>query len=162
MDTILIILGILMLLGGLAGCILPGLPGPPLSYVGLLLFHWSSYSEFSTFSLIMWGVAMVIITIIDFLITPWMTKRFGGSKAANWGSIIGLIIGFFFPFPFGVLLGPFVGAFIGEIAFSKNNTNNALRAASGAFLSFFVGTGIKLIVSIGMIIAVISSIWQSF
>jgi uncharacterized protein YqgC (DUF456 family) len=96
---------------------------------------------------------MVVVTLLDFLLAPWMTKLFGGSKAGTWGSTIGLIIGLIIPLPMflGVILGPFLGAYIGEEYFSKQGTGRSLRAAFGAFLAFFVGTGLKLLSSIGMI-----------
>lgn len=105
---------------------------------------------------------MVVISVIDLLLTPWMTKRFGGSKGANWGSMIGLVVGIFLPIPLGALLGPFVGAYIGEVVYVRKATGRAFKVAFGAFLSFFVGTGIKLVMSIGMIIAVVRAIWESF
>lgn len=152
MDIFLIILAIIMMVGGLIGCVLPALPGPPLVYVGILFAEWSGYADFSVTALVAWGIATIAVSVIDFMLTPWMTKRFGGSRAANRGSIIGLIVGMFLPFPVGILFGPFVGALVGELIFNRAKTGVAMKAALGAFLSFFVGTGIKLMVCIGMIV----------
>lgn len=151
MEIALIIIAALLLIVGILGCVIPGLPGPPLSFVGLLCLQWAGI-EMGVTPLIIWGVATVIVTVIDFLLTPWMTKRFGGSKAGNWGAIIGLLVGFLLPFPFGPLVCPFAGAFIGEWVFNRSKSSTATKAAFGAFLSFFVGTGIKLLVSTGMIV----------
>ena len=106
MEIALIIIAALLLIVGILGCVITGLPGTPLTFVGLLCLQWAGI-EMGVTPLIIWGVATVIVTVIDFLLTPWMTKRFGGSKAGNWGAIIGLLVGFLLPFPFGPLVCPF-------------------------------------------------------
>lgn len=159
MDILLLILAIICGLLGLAGCILPVLPGPPLTYVGLLLLNWSGYAQFDTTSLVVWAVVTVVVTVIDFLLTPWMTKCFGGSKAGTWGAMLGLLVGFFIPLPFvGIILGPFLGALAGELLVARKQSGAAFKSALGAFLSFFVGTGIKLIACVAMIVACITAI----
>ena len=150
MDIVLIILAILFLLVGLAGCVLPVLPGPPLAYVGLLLLHFTSKYQFSTRFLVIWAVISIAVTIIDNVIPVWGTKKYGGSKRAIWGSIIGLIIGLFFFPPFGIIVGPFLGAVIGELTAGKE-TKDALRSGFGAFMGFLGGTLLKLI-TVGMMI----------
>lgn len=154
MDILLLILAILCAVIGVVGCIIPALPGPPLSYLSLWLIHWSGYVTLSTSDFVIWGIVTVVVTAIDFLLTPYMTRKFGGSKAAEWGSFIGLIVGLFIPIPFvGILIGPFLGAMIAEMLISKKDTFTSIHVALGAFISFFVGTGIKLIACIGMIAA---------
>ncbi len=152
MDILLIVLAIVLFIGGILGCVIPALPGPPLAFIAMLLSKWSGYIDLSTTSLIIFGLTTIAVTIIDFWLTPWMTKRFGGSKAGNWGAMIGLVAGLFLPFPIGALLGPFVGAFVGELLFNQSKTSIAFTAALGAFLSFFVGTGLKLLACISMIV----------
>lgn len=161
MDIVLLILGILLLCGGLAGCIVPALPGPPMAFVAMILFNWSGYTDFTTIALVIWGIVMVGVTIVDFMLTPWMTKRFGGGKAGNWGATIGLITGILLPIPFGFLIGPFAGAYIGEKCFAKSDSTTSFKAACGAFLAFFVGTGLKLLYCIAVVVASVSVIWQS-
>jgi uncharacterized protein YqgC (DUF456 family) len=94
MDILLSILGFLALLIGLAGAVLP-LPGPPLSFVGLLMLHYSKYVEFTENTLIAYGAVTLIITVLDYYIPIWGTKKFGGSKMGTYGSAIGLLIGLF-------------------------------------------------------------------
>ncbi len=91
------------------------------------------------------------------MLAPWMTRRFGGSNAGTWGSIVGLIVGMFLPWPVGPVLGPFLGAFAGEMLVSKKDSGSAMHAALGSFLSFFVGTGLKMLACIGMLLAAIYS-----
>lgn len=152
MNILLIILAILLFIGGISGCIIPALPGPPLAFIAMLLAKWSGYIELSITSLIIFGLITIGVTVIDFWLTPWMTKRFGGSKGGNWGAMIGLVVGLFLPFPIGPLLGPFAGAFIGELLINRSKSSIAFTAALGAFLSFFVGTGLKLLACVSMIV----------
>lgn len=144
MDILLMVLAFLCVLVGIAGSILPALPGPPLAYLALWLAHWSSYQEYSYPFLIWTGVAMLIVSVVDNILPPYITQKTGGSKYATIGSIVGMLVGIFFT-AIGVLVGMLAGAFIGELLFAKNGANNAFKAAIGAFVGFLLGTGIKLL-----------------
>ncbi len=146
MDYVLIVLGAFFIIGGILGGVLPVLPGPPLSYIGLLFLHFTDKYQFSTRFLIIWLIVAAVVTIIDYFIPIWGTKRFGGSKRGIWGSIIGLIIGLFFFPPFGIIIGPFAGAVIGELSAGKDS-GAALKSGFGSFIGFLVGTLMKLVVS---------------
>jgi uncharacterized protein len=146
MDYVLIVLGALFIIGGILGGVLPVLPGPPLSYIGLLFLHFTEKYQFSTRFLIIWIIVAVVVTLIDYFIPIWGTKRFGGSKRGIWGSIIGLVIGLFFFPPFGIIIGPFVGAVVGELTAGKDS-GAALKSGFGSFLGFLLGTLMKLIAS---------------
>ena len=166
MEIVLVVLAFLCLLVGLLGSVVPALPGPPVSYIGLLLLQWSGYAGFSVFFLIVWAALTVIVTIMDNVLPAVMTKRFGGSRLAVAGSVLGLIAGMIFFAPAGLIAGPFLGAFAGELinmrfqALRKNNTGadaavptggKPFKAALGAFLAFIAGTGAKLIIGSMMI-----------
>ena len=159
MDILLIVLGAICLLLGLIGCVAPVLPGVPLSYLGLLLLHWTDRVQFSWQFLVVWGVVVVVIQILDYFIPAWGTKKFGGTKYGVWGSTIGLFIGLFMG-PLGIVIGPFIGAVLGELIYfnrhpqttlreteqNKNsNFNRALRAGFGSFIGLLTGTLIKVI-----------------
>lgn len=146
MDYFLIITGALFLLTGFAGCILPVLPGPPISYAGLLLLHFTERYEFSGRFLVIWGLIVVVVTVLDYMIPVLGAKKYGASKAGVWGSIIGLIIGLFILPPFGIILGPFIGAVAGEYMAGKQS-NEAFRAGFGSFMGFMGGILLKLIAS---------------
>jgi uncharacterized protein YqgC (DUF456 family) len=148
-DYILAVLGGIMMIVGILGCLLPVLPGPPLSYAGLLVLHFSRFADFSSTFLITWGCVTVLVTILDYVVPIWGTKKFGGSKSGMWGAGIGLVAGIFFLPPIGIIIGPFAGAVIGE-ALSGKNTSSSLRAGLGSFLGFLAGVGIKLAASILM------------
>ena len=159
MDILLIVLGAICLLLGLIGCVAPVLPGVPLSYLGLLLLHFTDRVQFSWQFLAVWGVVVVVIQILDYFIPAWGTKKFGGTKYGVWGSTIGLFVGLFMG-PLGIVIGPFIGAVLGELIYfnrhpqttlsetkqNKNsNFNRALRAGFGSFIGLLTGTLIKVI-----------------
>lgn len=143
MDLLLIILGALCLLVGLIGCILPALPGVPLAYVGLWLLHATDQVQFSWQFLLIWGIVVLVVSLLDYVVPVWGTKRYGGSKAGVWGSTLGLLVGLFLG-PWGIVLGPFVGAVLGELLAGKQ-TSEAMRAGWGSFIGLFTGTILKLI-----------------
>jgi len=146
MDYVLIVLGILFMISGILGCVLPILPGPPLSYLGIVFLQLTSKYQFSTRFMIIWGVITAVVYALDYIIPAWGTKKFGGSKRGVWGSIIGLVIGLFFFPPFGIIIGPFLGAIIGELSSGKDS-GSALKSGFGSFLGFLTGTLLKLIAS---------------
>jgi uncharacterized protein YqgC (DUF456 family) len=144
-DYILLILGIILMVIGIIGCLVPVLPGPPLSFLGLILLHVSRFGQFTPAVLIVMGAITVIVSILDYIVPIWGTKRFGGSKYGTRGATIGLIIGFFLG-PLGIILGPLVGAIVGELIF-KDNMSYALKAGFGSLLGFLTGIGLKLAAS---------------
>ena len=146
MDYVLIVLGVVLIIGGILGCVLPVLPGPPLSYIGLLLLHFTQRYQFSTRFLIIWAIITTVVYVLDYVIPSWGTKKFGGSKRGIWGSMIGLVIGLFFFPPYGIIIGPFLGAIIGELTSGKDS-GTALKSGFGAFIGFLAGTLLKLIAS---------------
>ena len=146
MDYLLIIFGILFVLGGIAGSVLPVLPGPPLSYAGILLLHFTDRYHFSGRFLLIWAIATITVSVLDYYMPVWGTKKFGGSKRGIWGSMIGLVAGLFLFPPFGILIGPFLGAVIGELSNGKKS-RAALRSGFGSFVGFILATLLKLIVS---------------
>lgn len=147
-DYILLILGILLMILGIIGCLVPVLPGPPFSFIGLLLLHFSRFGQFSAATLITFGAIAVVITILDYIVPVWGTRRFGGSKYGTRGATVGLIIGLFLG-PLGMVLGPLFGAFVGEMIF-KDDIKYAVRAGFGSLIGFMAGIGLKLAASLIM------------
>ena len=142
-DILLIILGFLCLLGGLAGCILPVLPGPPLAYAGMLLLHFTERVQFTTIELIVWLVLVVVIQVLDYFVPLLGAKYSGGSRWGERGCLAGTLIGLFF-MPWAIILGPFVGAIIGVLAGGRA-TKDALRSGFGSLVGFLLGTFIKCV-----------------
>jgi len=149
MDTLLLIISILLLLAGIAGSVLPVLPGPPLAFGALILLHLTKYAQFSTTLLVVLGALTVFVTIADYFIPAWSTGKFGGSRYGSRGAIAGMIVGLFFG-PLGLIIGPFIGAYLGELL-GGQNSQFALKSAFGSFIGFLLGTGLKLILSLVML-----------
>ena len=145
MDILFIILGAFFILIGFVGCIIPIVPGPPLSYLGIMFLHWTEKVQFDKKFLVTWAILVAGVTLIDYLTPILGTKKFGGTRRGTWGATIGLIVGLFFG-PVGIILGPFVGAVAGEMTQSED-FNKALKSGLGALLGFLIGTGLKFIVS---------------
>lgn len=144
-DYILLILGIIFMIIGIIGCLVPVLPGPPLSFVGLIFLNLTRFGHFTTPLLITFGALAVVVTVLDYIVPVWGTRRFGGSKYGTRGATVGLIVGFFLG-PLGIILGPLIGAFVGEMIF-KDDMNYAFKAGFGSLLSFLTGIGLKLATS---------------
>ena len=148
-DIFLAAGGSVLMIIGFVGCVIPVIPGPPLSFIGLLFLHFSKYAEFSFEFLLLFGSIAVIVTVLDYIVPIWGTKKFGGSKAGMWGAAIGLVIGIFVLPPLGLIVGPFAGAVIGE-SISGKNAADSFRAGLGSVLGLMMGVGLKLAASLVM------------
>jgi hypothetical protein len=141
------IIGILLIILGIIGCVVPGLPGPPLSYLALISLSISKKWEvFSPEFLIAMAGLTILVTAIDFVIPAFGAKKFGASKFGFWGAVIGMIVGFFYFPPLGIIIGAFLGAFVGEVISGKQ-TYGAFKAGWGVFIGIITGTVLKLVVS---------------
>ena len=147
METVIVILAILLGLIGVAGSILPGLPRAPFSWIGLLILYIWGPESMPVSTLVIWGIVVALVSIVDYLVPMWLTKATGGSKYAERGAMIGLVAGIILT-PIGMILGSFLGAFIAELHWGKKETGDALKAATGSFIGFILGTGLKTIVSV--------------
>ena len=154
MDITLGILGMILVLIGFVGSILPVIPGPPISWAGFLLLKWTRFPDDNPegYDTALWVLLffVVLVTILDYVVPIIGTKKFGGSKRGVWGATIGVVVGLFIlsPIPaigpfLGIIIGPFAGAYIGEISSGKKG-REALRAAWGSFVGFLMGVGMKL------------------
>jgi uncharacterized protein YqgC (DUF456 family) len=147
-DYVLLILAVILMVIGIIGCLVPVLPGPPISYLGLILLHITRFGQFSTNVLISLAIVTIVVTIIDYVVPLWGTKKFGGSKYGIRGAAVGLVIGLFLG-PVGIIIGPFIGAIVGELIF-KDDISYALKAGLGSLLGFLTGVGLKLAASFVM------------
>ena len=153
MDIVLLVLGFILMLVGILGSFLPVLPGPPISWIGLLLLYLTKAVPDNWWILGATLAIALLITVLDYVIPAAGTKKFGGSKAGMWGSILGLLVAIFFPIlgPFGIIIWPFVGALIGELV-NKADQKTALKAAFGSFIGFLTGTFLKFVLTLGYFI----------
>lgn len=146
MDIFLSILAIVLMIIGFVGAVIPILPGPIISFLGLLSLYFLEGKPFDDRFMVIWGTFTIIVTALDQVVPVLGTKKMGGSKYGVNGSIVGLIIGVFFFPPIGLILGPFLGALVGELISGKD-LNQATKAGFGSFLGFLSGTFLKLIFS---------------
>lgn len=144
---------------GLLGSFLPFMPGVPISWAGLLLFHLAPSIPINYWFL---GITFVVAGLIyglNLLIPALGTKHAGGSKFGMIGATIGLFVGIIAPIPFGIIIGPFVGAFVGEIT-NKSNSKSALKAAFGSFIGFLASSFMEFVVTLGYLMLFIYKIWE--
>lgn len=148
MEVFLFILSAILIIIGIVGSVVPALPGPPLSYVGLLLLHFTDKVQFSTSFLLMWAIVVVAVVVLDYYLPIWTTKKVGGSKAGINGSIIGMVVGIIFT-PIGMILGTLLGAIIGEMVGGASG-DKALKSGLATFVGTMLSIGIKLILCVSM------------
>lgn len=154
-DILLIILAATLGVAGIIGSFLPVLPGPPLSWLGLLVMYLR-FDSVSGTMLLAWLGVTIVVTVIDFLFPAWLTRISGASKASGWGATIGMLIGIFFS-PVGMIVLGMLGAFVAELAWGSKSGITSIVAALGAFAGFFVGTFIKLVASACMLWLIVAA-----
>jgi len=157
MGTGLIVLGVVLSIIGIIGCILPGLPGTIFNYLGLLCVHFSDKTESIPLSLLIGlGIATALAMGVEYIMPMIGAKQFGGSKYGAIGAVIGLIVGLFF-MPFGIIIGPLVGATLAEMATQKQ-LQEALKAGIGAVIGVFFSAVAKLLVASIITVYVVKNI----
>ena len=144
------VLATLIVIGGLAGTIIPALPGVPMVFAGLFLAAWAGdFSQVGWTTVGVLGVLTALAWLIDFLAAALGAKRLGASQRAFWGAAFGAIAGMFFGLP-GIVLGPFVGAVVAELSAGRD-MQQAGRAGYGAWLGVVLGTAAKLAIAFLMV-----------
>lgn len=152
-DILIYTIAIIISIIGIVGCVVPALPGPPLSYGALLMLYLLNNPNDSITGrfLIIWLIIVGAVTLLDYVVQPYFTRITGGSKLAVRYSIAGMVAGMIFFPPVGIIAGSFIGALIAELLVNKKPLQNSLLAAFGAFLGFIFGTGLKLAASVTML-----------
>ncbi len=165
MDLLLVIIGFVFMLIGILGSFLPVLPGPPVSWLGLLLLVLTKAVPDDWWFLGITLVVALLVVALDYIIPAVGTRKFGGSRAGMIGTTIGLLIAILFPILgiFGIIVWPFLGALIGEVI-NNADRKTAFRAAFGSFIGFLTGTFVKFLVSIiylGLFINMTIDHWEA-
>lgn len=141
----------LIILGGI-GSVLPILPGPPLSYGGLLLYAWyTDFEKIPPTALVIFGVLTLLTFIVDLFAPALGAKGYKASRYGVLGSMIGAFAGIFVLGPLGIIIGPFIGGFIGEMIHAQN-MENATKVAWGSFVGFVIGSLFKMAVIVSMFV----------
>lgn len=149
-DPFLLIAGILMVLIGIAGIILPALPGVVLVYLGLFFVAWSDgFARVGWITLTILLLIGTVAWLIDLFTTVYGARRIGASRWAALGAAVGMLVGLAFGFP-GILIGPFVGALLAEYIV-RRDLLQASKAGLGTWLGLLVGTALKLALIFAMI-----------
>lgn len=150
LDIALYVLAALLIVGGLAGSVLPALPGIPMVFGGIwLAAAVDGYRHLGIWWLLIIGAIGTVGVVVDFVASTLGAKRVGASKQALWGAAIGTIVGMFLGIP-GLLFGPFVGALLGELA-SGNSVLRSTHVGVGTWLGLLLGTLLKLVLSFLMV-----------
>jgi uncharacterized protein YqgC (DUF456 family) len=143
-------LSIVLIVAGLAGIVLPALPGVPLMFVGMLIAGWiDDFQRIGWITLTVLGILTAIAVIVDFAASVLGVKRVGASRLAMWGALIGTVVGLFFGLP-GLLFGPFIGAVLGELA-THGGISQAGRVGVATWLGLLFGTLAKLAIACAML-----------
>lgn len=153
-ETIIKSLFAVAMLVGVAGSILPVLPGASLAFGALLLAKILNFSEISWWVVGIFGFFTILGIVLDYVVPIATTKKMGGSKYGVYGLIIGLIIGIIFS-PFGfvsIIIAPFLGALIGELIYDRQNHKRAIKAAAGSLVGYFLTSGYGIVLSLSMLV----------
>lgn len=150
MDIALYVLAALLIVGGMAGAVLPTLPGIPMIFGGIwLAAAVDHYRHLGMWWLLIIGVLGSVGVIVDLIASALGARRVGASRLALWGASLGTLIGMFFGVP-GLLFGPFIGALLGELA-SGNSVLRSAHVGVGTWLGLLFGTLLKLVISFAMV-----------
>lgn len=159
MTATLWVAGLVMVVVGIAGTVLPALPGPTLVFAGLLVVAWADgFARVGPVTLIVLGVMTVASHAVDFVTASKGAAQFGASRRAAVGAAIGVLAGLFFGLP-GLIIGPFVGAVAAEYTLVRRLAP-ASRAGFGAWLGLLVGIAIKLGLVFAMIGIFFTAMWM--
>ena len=135
---------LILVVGGLVGSVIPGLPGTPLYLVAMLIARFCGDVEMSNLELFVIFILVAVTFAVDFFLPMWTTKKFGGTKAGVYGSIVGLLAGLFLPIPIpgASIICMFLGAIIGEYIAGQSN-EVAVKSGMGNLIGFIVATTVK-------------------
>jgi hypothetical protein len=150
MDIALYVLAALLIIVGMAGAVLPTLPGIPMIFGGIwLTAAVDQYRHLGMWWLLIIGALGGIGVIVDFIASALGARRVGASRLALWGASLGTLFGMFLGVP-GLLFGPFFGALLGELA-SGNSVLRSAHVGVGTWLGLLFGTLLKLVISFVMV-----------
>ena len=154
-----IVLCFILMLVGLAGVILPFLPGVPLAWAGLFIYALvTGFDKISVPTVVIFFILMLLTLALDFLAPMLGAGKYRAGKWGIAGVFIGFIVGIFVFGPWGLILGPFLGALVGELI-GKRNAGQAIKAAFGAVIGFLAGNLLKIVLIFVMLGFFVSSLF---
>jgi hypothetical protein len=150
MEVLLWIIGAILVVVGIAGIVVPALPGTLFVFLGLVMAAWAGdFEKVGWITLGFIGVLGLLSAGVDLLATAFGMKKMGASRWALLGAAAGAVAGVFFGF-IGILLGPFLGAFFVELLV-RRDPKHAGKAGFGAWIGYILGTAAKLSLAFSMI-----------
>lgn len=154
-TTLWYAVAVLLVLAGLAGTVLPALPGIPLVFAGMLLGAWAGGFEYiGTATLVVLGLLTGLSVVVDYWATAMGARRVGASGKAVTGAVVGTFAGMFFGI-IGIFAGPFVGAVAGEMlhlrSLDRRGIGRAAKVGAGTWAGVVVAVGLKLALAFAMI-----------
>ena len=150
LHMLLYVVSAILILAGLAGTVLPALPGLPLVFAGMLLAAWADhFTRISGWTIGLLGVLTLVSVAVDVAATALGARRVGAGKLAMWGAAIGTFAGIFFGIP-GLLLGPFLGAVIAELVGGRKLAQ-ASKVGFGTWMGLALGTALKIALAFAML-----------
>lgn len=158
MTILLWVLGMALVVVGLAGIVLPALPGHVLILAGLILAAWADhFTRVGARTLTVIGIIAAASYLVDFAGAALGAKHLGASPRAMLGAGLGTVAGLFFGLP-GIIIGPFVGAVIGELTV-VGDIRRAGKAGVAAWIGFAIGTAVKVGLAFLMIAIFIAAVF---
>ncbi len=146
---VVLVVCLILVVAGLVGSVIPGMPGTPLYLVAMLIARFCGDVEMSNLELLIIFLLVAATFAVDFFLPMWTTKKFGGTKAGVYGSIVGLLAGLFLPIPIpgASIICMFLGAIIGEYIAGQSN-DVAVKSGMGNLIGFIVATTVKFVLGV--------------
>jgi len=158
-DLILLFVGVILCMIGIAGSFMPLIPGPLTSWFGIFVLNLTSAVDFNLYFVIITLIVAVLISAFDYIIPIVGVKKLGGSKGGLIGASIGLVIGLIILGPLGILFGPFLGAITGEMI-NKKNLAESIKPALGSLLGILIGSSIKFCLTLVYLFFYFNIFWS--
>ncbi len=150
MEILFLIVALLLMLAGVVGTVMPVIPSVPIVYAGYFVYGLATnWRDYGLKVMVAFGALTVLVLVMDYVAGAVGAKKFGGSKAGMWGSIVGAIVGVIFFNLLGLILGTFFGALLAELIWGRT-FSEAFRSGVGAFIGFLAGSFFKIAAAVAM------------
>ena len=144
------LLGMALVAVGFLGLVMPGLPGTPLVFAGIVAVAWADgFSRIGMLPLVTLAVLAVVSAVVDYAAGVLGARKAGASAWGVGGGVAGLAVGLFFG-PIGIVAGPFLGAVALEY-WRNPDARAALRAGAGVVIGFLAGAVLKIVIACAMV-----------
>ena len=158
-STLLHAIAIGLFVLGLIGIVMPGIPGGPLLFAGVLALAWADdFTRIGWPTLVAAGLITILMSVAEWGTTMLGARRSGASRWGIIGGVLGLVVGVFFGLP-GILLGPILGAVALE-SMKSRDPRHLSRVGVGAFIGVVLGAVLKYALAFTMLGIVLLAYWR--